>query len=126
MLLQFHDPSLFYLYPAAAFSSRRDRNPTPAKQYSPIATSSKARMPNTSERFSSNPPATAPNMFAPRAALGDSAIRNSKAKSIPAKNTGTANTAVATAPAKVGDPEISFNGSHHAITNPASNAAKIQ
>ncbi len=108
-----------------SIARRRHHKPNPAKPYKAIATSNCARMPNTSDRFSSKPPATAPRIFAPRAALGESTILNSSANSIPAKNIGMAKIAVASAPAIAGDPGSLFTGSAYANASEMISAPRI-
>src|SRR5712671_7905776 len=81
-------------------------------------------MPNSSERFSSNPPATAPSMLAPNAALGDSANLNSEENKTPANMTGTEKTNTAITPPSVGEPMRS-NGNQYAKPRPAIRAAQV-
>src|SRR5579872_3567999 len=95
-------------------SLRRAHSPIPARQYSAMVTNNKACIPNTRERFSNRPPTTAPRMFAPRAALGEDATRNSRENSMPAKNTGTEKTPASNAPTTAGEPGTLDAGNQYA------------
>src|SRR5208282_4568496 len=86
------------------------RKPTAASEYKRAAITRSAFIPMINERFSSRPPTTAPSIFAPRAAAGDSAERNSEANNKPAKKTGMAKTRAAKAPTMAAEPGMRLKG----------------
>src|SRR5580704_4343794 len=86
----------------------------------------RARIPRRSEKFSSNPPTTAPSTLAPRAAPGAASVRNSNENNNPAKMTGTEKTTATSVPTNAGGPGIRAKGSQYATSNPMNNGKTIQ